>query len=342
MRHVERAVAVAFAVGMMLQLPDAVAQSAGAEALFRDGRILIKQGKLDAGCDKLEQSEKLESSVGTLLNLGNCREKQGRAATAWAAFRKAEAMAMRDGKDTRRMLEARKRAQRLEDDLATITVQAGPNAKASGLVIKRDGEELDPAVWGTGIVVDPGAHTIVAESPGKKPWQTEVSVGRAGKRWVVVPSLEPLPEVTKRPTGGFTTPPPQTVVVTQPATEPAIYTTPTTVTRTWSTTRGLAIGLAVAGAGVLGGGIYYGNRSRSLEDRSNAICPVIECSDARGLRLNDDAQSAATRANIFFVTGGVAVAAATVMWFVGRPDAETVVTPSVGADHIGAALTGRF
>src|SRR6187549_3181233 len=78
------------------------AQSAGAEALFREGRRLIKEGKLDQGCAKLAASEKLESSVGTLLNLGDCREKLGQTATAWAAFRKAEAMAKRAGDDHKR------------------------------------------------------------------------------------------------------------------------------------------------------------------------------------------------------------------------------------------------
>src|SRR4051812_35345515 len=71
------------------------AQSAEAEVLFRDGRTLIRRGKLAQGCDKLDASERLESSVGTLLNLGDCREKLGKFASAWAAFRKAEAMAKR-------------------------------------------------------------------------------------------------------------------------------------------------------------------------------------------------------------------------------------------------------
>src|SRR5512143_1351640 len=174
MTPVERVVAVAVVTGLVLQGGVARAQSAGAEALFRDGRSLIKQGKLDAGCDKLEASEKLESSVGTLLNLGDCREKQGRYATAWAAFRKAEDEAKRDGNDKKRQAEAKRRAQKLEDSLAQITIQVGPSSKSDGLVVKRDGETLDPAVWGTAIVVDPGNHKIVAEAPGEKPWSTEV------------------------------------------------------------------------------------------------------------------------------------------------------------------------
>jgi hypothetical protein len=198
MTHVNRAVTAAFIAAVVLPA-SAHAQSAGAEALFREGRTLIKQGKIDAGCDKLEASEKIESSVGTLLNLGDCREKQGRFATAWAAFRKAESMAKLAGNDKKRQNEARKRAERLEDSLATITIQVGPKSKADGLVIKRDGETLDPAVYGTAIVVDPGNHTIVAEAPNAKPWKSDVSVGKGGKRWVVVPTLEPVAEAAPLP-----------------------------------------------------------------------------------------------------------------------------------------------
>lgn len=334
------------AVSCLLQASLAQADdSASAEALFREGRALIKQGKVNAGCDKLEASEKLETSVGTLLNLGDCRERQGRFASAWAAFRKAESLAKRDGNDKKRLREAAKRADKLESSLATITIQVGPKSKADGLVIKRDGETLDPAVWGTAIVVDPGQHTIVAEAPNAKPWKSDISVGKGGKRWVVVPTLEPVAEAPKPEPP----PPPvaQTEVIVKPAPEaapPLVIEKPRTVVvdRTWSTTRGIGVALGVVGLGAIGGGTYYGNRANDLEARSDAICPERECADPEGLRLNDEAQDAAKRANLFLVGGGIAVAAATVMWFVGKPDAETVVMPSVGADHVGASLSRSF
>lgn len=331
-----RRVSYAIAVSCLLHGALAHADDASAEALFREGRTLIKQGKLDAGCDKLAASEKLDSSVGTLLNLGDCREKQGRTATAWAAFRKAEALAKREGNDKKRQREAGKRADKLEGSLAQITIQVGPKSKTDGTTIMRDGESLDPAVWGTAIVVDPGEHTIIAEAPNAKPWKTNVSVGKGGKRWVVVPTLEPVavppPPVEVIPQPAPVAPP--QVVVENPRT--------VTVTHTWSTTRGIGVAVGVVGLAAIGGGLYYGNRSKDLEDRSNAICPDVECSDSEGLRLNDDAQAAAKRANILFVGGGVAVAAATVLWFVGKPDAETVIAPSIGADHVGASLSRRF
>lgn len=337
MTLVDRVVPLVLA-GLLVHVPLAHAQSAGAEALFREGRALIKQGKLREGCDKLDASEKLESSVGTLLNLGDCLDKLDKPASAWAAFRKAEALAKRNGNDKKRQREAKRRAEKLEPDLAHVTVQVGPKSRSGGLVVKRDGEVVDPVLYGDAIVVDPGSYTIVAEAPGYKPWQQEVSVGKGGKRFVVVPSLEKLPEPPAPPPVAEAPEPEPTAVAGRVTPLPRTV----TVQDTWSTTRGIAVGVAIAGAGALGAGIYFGSRANDLEDRSNAICPLTICDDARGLALNDDAQDHAFRANVLFAAGGAAVAAATVMWLVGSPDEKIVIVPAVGDSHAGASLAGRF
>ena len=326
----------------VLHAPVAHAQSAAAEALFREGRALIKQGNLKAGCDKLEASEKIESSVGTLLNLGNCREKLGKLASAWAAFRKAEAIAKRDGNDAKREREARRRALALESDLASITVQVGPRSRAEGLVIKRNGEVVDAALWGNGIVVDPGSHTVVAEAPGKKPWRSEVSVGKGGKRWVVVPTLESEAPVAITPPPA---PAPRIVVDPQPTpTRVAVDTAPRTVVvhDTWSGTRKFSAVLGVIGLGAIGTGAYFGMRANDQQEESDAICPTSVCDDPEGLALNDSAKDNALRANVLFAAGGAAVVTATIMWFVGGPEERTVIAPTVSDTHVGAALSGRF
>jgi serine/threonine-protein kinase len=329
---------------LAIHAPAAQAQSAGAEALFRDGRALIKAGKIEAGCDKLAASEKLESSVGTLLNLGDCREKLGQTATAWAAFRKAEAMAKRAGDDQKRQTEARRRAELLEGNLSNLVIQIGPSGKATpGLVIRRDGETIDSAIFNTPVPVDPGPHTIVAEAPGYKPFKTEVSIGRGGKRFVVVPTLEREPEtVTPAPaepvTVGPAAPAPSTstVIETHPAAPAPV------ATSTWTGTRIAAVTIGVLGAAAIGGGIYYGTRANDLEDRANVLCPDTVCGDATGLALNDDAQDAARNANILLVAGGAALATATVMWFIGGPEERAVVSPTFSSDGVGAAFAGRF
>jgi serine/threonine-protein kinase len=316
------------------------AQSAGAEALFRDGRALIKAGNLQGGCDKLAASEKLESSVGTLLNLGDCREKLGQTATAWAAFRKAEAMAKRSGDDSKRQAEARRRAEKLEPTLSNLVIQIGPSGKAmAGITIRRDGEALDAAVFNTPVPVDPGPHTIIAEAPGFKPFKTEVSLGKGGKRYVVIPTLEALPAPAPAPVVVAPTPAPPSVVIDREPPAPA----PTVVVHdTWSGTRKAAVVVGLLGAAAVGGGVYFGMRSDDEQSKSDAICPGTVCADVEGLRLNDNAQSSALKANIFLIGGGAAVATAVVMWFVGKPEERTVLAPSVGNGQLGAALVGRF
>jgi hypothetical protein len=317
------------------------AQSAGAEALFRDGRALIKAGNVQAGCDKLAASEKLESSVGTLLNLGDCREKLGQTSTAWAAFRKAEAMAKRAGDDGKRQAEARRRAEKLEPMLSNLVIQIGPAAKATdGITIRRDGEPLDIAVINTPVPVDPGSHTIVAEAPGYKPFKTEVTISKGGKRFVVIPTLEALPAPVAPAPVVVTPAEPEPRVVVEDV--PATPTEPVVVHDTWSTTRKAAVVVGVLGVAAIGGGVYFGSRSNDEESRANEICPGSLCDDAEGLRLNDDAQSSARAANIFLLGGAAAIATATVMWFIGKPEERTVLAPSVGNGQLGAALVGRF
>jgi hypothetical protein len=372
-----RWLALATLLGTALLLgtaPTAHAQSSAADALFREGRALIKAGKLAEGCAKLEASEKLDSSVGTLLNLGDCREKLGELASAWGAFHEAEELAKRTGNDQKRAQEAKRRALRLEPDLASITVQIAPKTKHDGLVIKRDGEVVERELWGTAVVVDPGRHTVVAEAPGFQPWTSEVSVGKGSKRWVVVPSLDPIePPTPVEPPKPAAEPPPvaakpvekrtvekrtveRRTVENKPNAQKPVEPTPTTKTSvvavvpapeivveepTWNTTRGIAVAAGVVGVAAIVTGMYFGNESNDKQSQSNVICPGTICDDPEGLRLNDDAQDDALAANILFAAGGAAVVTGTVLWFVGRPE-TTVITPTISGVSVGASLTGRF
>ncbi len=307
------------------------ADSAAAESLFRDGRALIKQGKLAAGCDKLTASQKIEPSVGTLLNLGDCREKLGQLATAWAAFRQAESLAKRSGGEDKRLTEAARRAAALEARLSNLIIEVPQPVE--GLVVKRDNEIVDRGGWNTPLPVDPNAHTVVAEAPGYKTWRLEVSIDpRSRRRVVQVPRLEPLP-VTASPI-------PEPVIVTQPTT--AVLVRPHRESRTWSTTRGFAVAMGVVGTGAIISGAYFGSHADSLAKRSDAICPTTVCDNAEGLRLNSDAQKSAARANLAFGLGAAAVVTSGVLWFLGKPDDELVVAPAFNDRQAGVSLRGRF
>ncbi len=316
------------AAAVLLAIPAvAAAQSASAEALFKEGRLLIKQGKLAAGCDKLAASEALESSVGTLLNLGDCREELGQTATAWAAFTKAEQTARREGADEKRRAEAAKRAAALEPKLTRFTIQL--SGAPAGTVVKLNGDEVGPAVWNTALPVDPATYTISVEAPGFARWDGSVTLPPGSKaRSIKVPPLVPAPTTTA-----------STQVSLVPA---AVETRAETRSRTWSASRGVAVGFVVAGAAALGTGIYVGLRSDELAERADDRCPLIACADPQALQDNADARDKATQANILYAAGGGALAVAAVLWIAGRPSDEVVVAPAVSRDGMGATLMGRF
>jgi serine/threonine-protein kinase len=66
---------------------------AAAEALFDQGVRLMKQNSFNDACPKLEESERIDPAVGTLLYLGECYERVGKTASAWATFREAASLA---------------------------------------------------------------------------------------------------------------------------------------------------------------------------------------------------------------------------------------------------------
>ena len=67
----------------------AYAQSAEAEAAFGEGDRLMAAGKIAEACDAFEASNRVEQRAGTLIRLGECREKNRQLASAWSAYKDA-------------------------------------------------------------------------------------------------------------------------------------------------------------------------------------------------------------------------------------------------------------
>src|SRR6266699_3327978 len=79
----------------------AIAGSPAAEALFREGRQLLKEAQVDEACLKLAESYSQEPASGTLLNLARCHEIQGKIATAWAEYAAAARLSRTQGREDR-------------------------------------------------------------------------------------------------------------------------------------------------------------------------------------------------------------------------------------------------
>src|SRR5215831_7829437 len=69
-----------------------------ATVLFREGRALVASGKIAEACDKFEESQRLDPSGGTILNLALCHEMLGQLARSWSEFNEAGALARKEGR----------------------------------------------------------------------------------------------------------------------------------------------------------------------------------------------------------------------------------------------------
>ena len=183
--------------------------SATAQALFDRAKKLMRAGKYSEACSALEESQRIESRSGTALNLADCYEHAGRLASAWSTFLDAATLAKATG-NTEREHGARERAAALAPRLSNLLISAPSAASSPGLEIKRDGQLVGPAQLGLPLPADAGKHTIAAQAPGRKPWQTEVTVqSGASTANVTVPDLEhdraAAPVVAAAPASGEAT-----------------------------------------------------------------------------------------------------------------------------------------
>jgi hypothetical protein len=279
----------------------AVAQDANAEAqaqrLFDEGRALMDQGRYAEACAKLLASEHAASSGGTLLNLADCYEKDGKPASAWVRFREAAARAAAAGKKD---IEAHAldRAKALAPQLSTLTIVVPPASDVTGLVLRRDGTVIERGAWGTPLPVDPGTYGIDASAAHRVTWATRVAVKSGADRvTVVVPVLDE--DKTARapaPAGGEGWP------------------------------AGKTVGLALGIGGVIGVGLgsFFGLRAASLNDDAKSHCPESpRCLDAEGPALTKDAQGAATISTVALIAGAALLVSGAVLWFTAPSRAAT-------------------
>jgi hypothetical protein len=136
---------------------DARAQNApAAEALFAEAKELMKAERYAEACPKLAASLKLDRTVGTLMNLADCREKVGQIATAWADWQAAHELLTRSGDE--RAAFALERQNALGPRLPKLRLEV--RAPKPGLDVYRGDDKLEPAAYDTELPVDPGTVVV--------------------------------------------------------------------------------------------------------------------------------------------------------------------------------------
>lgn len=315
-------VALVVALGSTTKRADAQGASnqAVAEALFEEARQLVAAGKPGDACPKFAESQRLDPAAGTLLNLANCYEKNGQTASAWVTFKDAEAEAKRLGRADWEKL-ASERSTFLHSHLSKLTIRVSQPAEVSGLEIRRDGNVVSRAEWGSAIPVDPGAHAVTVVAPGKEKWSTAVTIEPNGAQvTIAVPSLR-----DEQAAGGAGAASHASGDGSSGVQKP--------------------LGIVVGSLGVVGlvFGTVFGLHTSSQKKEGLTHCVNNVC-DADGVQLIDDAHASATLSTVSFIAGGALVLGGAVLYFTAPRDHSAPValrvSPSLGGASLG--LSGSF
>lgn len=318
-----------------------------AEALFDEGRRLMVEGKFGPACEKLEESQRVDAAIGTLLYLAECYEKSGRPASAWATFREASSAARAAGQLERARI-GQERATRLEPSLVKLTINVPPeDAAIAGFTVKRSNESVPQALWGAAVPVDPGEYAVEATAPGYDTFSRHVTVAKDSIAVDIGP-LHPVPVTSAPPAAPIapaTTPAAPVPYVQANGTAPADVDT-----GNGGLSGGQIAGIAIASAGVvsLAVGTVFGVNAISKNDDAKKHCPRGNvCDDPAGVTLTNDAKDAAVVANITVGLGAAAVVGGGLMYFLmprkpANGERALRVVPSFSTHGAFAIAEGRF
>jgi hypothetical protein len=321
-------------------------QKAAAESLFDDGVKAMKAGHFADACPKLEESERIDPGIGTLLYLGECYEKTGRTASAWATFREAASTAQAQG-ETERARIAAARADRLQTGLSKLAVRIAPeNAQLSSLRVTRDNAPIAATLFGVAIPVDPGKYHIVASAEGYDNYEADVEVAAGSdSKTVDIPALKAAPK-SPVAVGALAATSPGASVTTSPS-DTAPPATPNATPQP-APDSGMRTAAYVTGAiGVVGLGVgsYFGIRAISKNSDAESHCPKgSTCDDAEGPSLTSQAKNAAVVSNITLGVGAAFVVAGVVLYLTSEPkrEARLELHPIVSRDAAGIGFGGAF
>jgi hypothetical protein len=268
---------------------------AAAEAIFRQATALMDEERYAEACEKFAASQQLDPGLGTLLYLGDCYDRAGRTASAWALFREVEERSRREGQGDRERI-AKERADVLEPKLAKLELKVPPARRVAGLEVRVAGSAIPPGSWNTPLPVDPGTTQVELSAPGKKPAKLEVKVAPGPSQQV----LE-LPELVSAP---------------RPKQTPGATTRASGAPPEGSPQRGIGYVMAGAGLVALGVGGFFAYRAYEKNNASKAECRAEDpnACTREGFDLRQEAQSSAKLATIAGVSGAtLALGALTVV-----------------------------
>lgn len=209
---------LAVLISLILAGSSARAEDATAEALYQEGRRAAAAKDWATACKKFRESHDREPAPGTLLNLADCEENQGKLLGALTHF---EAAARLFPAGHERSGYAKERAASVGRRVPKLTVRLHP-ASPTGTRVELDGKAIDAHV---AIPLDPGAHALLVAAPGRADVRSSIRLSEGESReievaaGVVASSTRPAETPEPAPTQAPPTMPPATSTPA-PATSP--------------------------------------------------------------------------------------------------------------------------
>lgn len=139
-----------------LASPARAQDSAAADVLFQEAKALMAEGKVADACPKFQASLELQRTLGTLMNLADCLEQQGKTASAHRRWEEAITLAAGQKDDRGSFAEERRKA--VAPRVPKLVVDAVTGAEALSVAVA--GVDVQSSKLGLPIEVDPGKVSI--------------------------------------------------------------------------------------------------------------------------------------------------------------------------------------
>ena len=291
-------------------------EPSAADALFQKGREAMARGDLATACARFAESERLDPAPGTLLNVAQCEEKDGKLTASLTHLNEVlETLPKSDF----RVEYVRRQLAALRPRVPTVTVTLAKGTAARARVI-RDGVELRQGSFDAPLPVDPGVHMFIVRVEGRQDAHEQVTL-REGQQLTLTlsaggpsESVVPVPAQSEADAGGG------------------------------KPTLGIAV-LAVGGAGLVTG-VVTGLMFASAASTYRSHCDSRGCDGDEGL-------SAASRAKTLNVVSPVAFGVAALGLGLGTYLVLTTkgvaprqgrlsVEPQISTNAQGLMLNGAF
>jgi hypothetical protein len=143
-----------------------------AQALFEQGRDAMRRGAYSEACPKFLESQRLDPSNGTLLNLVLCHEKLGKVASAWLG---AQELVSRLPADDPRKQIAERRVAALSPRVPRLRIELAPTAPADTRLLL-NGAEIQVSAAREPTPIDPGLHVLLVRAPGRDDRAIELTI----------------------------------------------------------------------------------------------------------------------------------------------------------------------